>query len=272
MLAQAQNRYCRATPFEPWSLVVGNTTRSGRWTLFWPTFYSHIAFALHSGGQSFSNDGLNEPRFLASRDGRNASYVTTQPANRARKSFVDLGVNHCSEQNMVPSRYPRGMEWCDDTRAAMDEESWDTSQVFLASGIVTTGDEHFMYFSGSAYTHGDDAQRPTWSRRNSGIGRLSIRKHGFASLAAGYSFPPTDKYGSYSASGLPTFFEIRDHAGAPVPGRTLAEADPIRGNFVAKEVKWQGSNSLSFLGGRRAVRVHGAMADAELFSLELACA
>ena len=471
MLAQAQDRRCRATPFEPWSLVVDNTTRSGRWTLFWPTFYSHIAFALHSGGQSFSNDGLNEPRFLASRDGRNASYVPTQPANRARKSIVDLGINQCSEQNMVPSRYPSGMEWCDDTRAAMDEESWDTSQVFLASGIVTTGDEHFMYFSGSAYTHGDDAQRPTWSRRNSGIGRLSIRKHGFASLAAGYSFPPTDKYGSYSASGLPSFtteliplpqgcapahkrtrqiplsyssclqafttsascpagkaqvtctqdsdcgqapsgkpsaecasmvcargvcrqnassgydlyggctyekalhgdgangcvkpwvklacssdsdcnrsawkdpdptchgqsnaiclnrtqdplghggtcgvpgmagggqcvaklvdgilcqqprdtleggivlrvnvktsvaglalFEIRDHAGAPVPGRTLAEADPIRGNFVQKEVKWQGSNSLSFLGGSRAVRVHGAMADAELFSLELACA
>ena len=74
-----------------------------------------------------------------------------------------------------------------------------------------------------------------------------------------------------SVAGL-ALFEIRDHAGAPVPGRTLAEADPIRGNFVAKEVKWQGSNSLSFLEGRRAVRVHGAMADAELFSLELACA
>ena len=466
-----------STQYEHWSVIVNNATRSGRWTLFWPSFYSHIAFALHSG-QSFPNDGLNQPRFLISRDGRNASYVPTLPPNRARRSWVDLGVSGCSEKNLAPSRYPAGMEWCDDTRAAMDEDSWDTSQVFLASGIVTTGDEHFMYFSGSAFTHGDNAQRPTWSGRNSGIGRLSIRKHGFASLVAGYRFPTVDKFGRYNGSELPSFtteliplpqgcpparnrtaqmpllysscmrawhpsaecpagtalvtctedsdcggqtsvqkqsvecasmvctrgvcrqnassaatdalyggctyettmhgdgangckqpwfrspcssdsdcnrsawqhkgsnptchgksnevcltraqdplgkggtcgvpnmegggqcvanpvegvlcqqprymvdggivlrvnikssvaglamFEVRDASGAPVPGRTLADADPIRGNYMSKTVKWAGSSSLSFLGdvpNGRAIRVHGAMVDAELFSIELSC-
>ena len=76
-----------------------------------------------------------------------------------------------------------------------------------------------------------------------------------------------------SVAGL-AMFEIRDASGAPVLGRTLAEADPIRGNFMQKEVKWAGSNSLSFLSDiphGRAIRVHGAMADAELFSLELVC-
>ena len=49
-----------------------------------------------------------------------------------------------------------------------------------------------------------------------------------------------------------------------VPGFSLEESDPIRGNFVGKTVTWRrGSSTLSALAGKR-LRIHAATADAKL--------
>ena len=56
-----------------------------------------------------------------------------------------------------------------------------------------------------------------------------------------------------------------------VPGFSLEESDPIRGNFVGKTVPWRrGSSTLSALAGKR-LRIHAATADAKLFSITLGC-
>ena len=56
-----------------------------------------------------------------------------------------------------------------------------------------------------------------------------------------------------------------------VPGFSLEESDPIRGNFVGKTVTWRrGSSTLSALAGKR-LRIHAATADAKLFSITLGC-
>ena len=36
------------------------------------------------------------------------------------------------------------------------------------------------------------------------------------------------------------FVELQDEAGEGIPGHAMAEADPLRGNFVAKTATWRG--------------------------------
>lgn len=56
-----------------------------------------------------------------------------------------------------------------------------------------------------------------------------------------------------------------------IPGFSLVESDPIRGNFVRKAASWRrGSTNLSTLAGKT-VRIVAAVADAKLFSFTLGC-
>ena len=67
--------------------------------------------------------------------------------------------------------------------------------------------------------------------------------------------------------------ELQAPGGAPMPGMTLADSDPIVGNALGAAASWQGGAlaSLSALAGIK-VAFRVAMADAKLFSLKLACA
>ena len=68
------------------------------------------------------------------------------------------------------------------------------------------------------------------------------------------------------------FVELQTDAGMPIPGYTLAESDPLRGNFIAKAATWNGGTSTlqsQLLGDR--VRIKVAMTDTSLFSVEVRC-
>jgi hypothetical protein len=67
------------------------------------------------------------------------------------------------------------------------------------------------------------------------------------------------------------FVELQTAAGAPILGYSLAEADPTRGNFIAKAVTWRGGTStLKALAGQT-VRFRVVMTDASLFSIDIRC-
>ena len=57
----------------------------------------------------------------------------------------------------------------------------------------------------------------------------------------------------------------------PVPGFTLADAAPIKGNVMAYAAAWGARASLSSFAGQN-ISLRVAMADAKLYSLTLACA
>ena len=60
--------------------------------------------------------------------------------------------------------------------------------------------------------------------------------------------------------------ELRDEAGRPVPGRSLAEADEIVGDTIAQRVTWRGDGDVAAWAGRP-VRLHLAMRETDLYSL-----
>lgn len=68
------------------------------------------------------------------------------------------------------------------------------------------------------------------------------------------------------------FVELQDESGEPIPGHAMAEADPLRGNFVAKAATWRGGSSTLLGLAGRTVRFRLAMVDASLFSVEVRCA
>lgn len=77
-----------------------------------------------------------------------------------------------------------------------------------------------------------------------------------------------------SVAGL-LYLELQEQSSngewSAVHGFSLAESDPIRGNFVRKAASWRrGNTNLSELAGKT-VRIVAAVADAKLFSFTLGC-
>ena len=62
--------------------------------------------------------------------------------------------------------------------------------MYMASGYVPSDDGHELYFysSGQAFTHGGDGQNHSWGNQT-GIRRLTVRRDGFVSVNAPYTFP-----------------------------------------------------------------------------------
>ena len=67
--------------------------------------------------------------------------------------------------------------------------------------------------------------------------------------------------------------ELRDAAGAVLPGFDLASSDALKGSAVRATASWNGgaNASLSSLAGQR-VAITAALSDAKLFSLRIRCA
>lgn len=67
------------------------------------------------------------------------------------------------------------------------------------------------------------------------------------------------------------YVELQNESSHAIPGYSLAEADPLRGNFISKTATWrEGSSSISSLAGQT-VRLRLAMVDTSLFAIEVRC-
>ena len=60
--------------------------------------------------------------------------------------------------------------------------------------------------------------------------------------------------------------EIQDADGKPLEGHTLADADEIFGDTLARPVTWKGNPDVGPLAGKP-VRLRFVMSDADLYSL-----
>ena len=159
-----------------------------------------------------------------------------------------------------------------------------------------------LFYGGMAYTH-DENGSPLPGRHNSGVGLATLRKDGFVSINAPRVFnvpveqlpmfttiPLTVPGGSTGRwqcdPGAPfvlqanvetsvsrlVFIEVLDPVVDRVlPGMGIGDADPIRGNFLHKNVSWRSNTSWGddLRGSFVALRVW--MTDAKLYSLTWAC-
>ena len=109
------------------------------------------------------------------------------------------------------------------------------------------------------------------------INRFTLRLDGFASVNAPYAggemmtraFTFSGKeleinYATSAAGGIRV--EVQDASGNPIPGFTLADAQEIIGDHIARIVSWKSGSSVAALVGKP-VRLRFVMKDADLYSL-----
>jgi len=189
----------------------------------------------------YRNDGPLDVRLVVSRDGIDWSYVDRSP-------FVPLGV----------------------------AGEFDDSAIYMTTGMIRKGAELWMYYGGYDFTHG--AYDVAKDKYTGVISRVVLRLDGFVSADAAYSggelvTVPVEFRGKRLELNVETSVagsvqvEVLDATGKPIRGHTLASADAIKGNFIAKTVSWQGNSDLSDLAGRP-IRLRFVMRDAKLYAFQ----
>jgi len=205
--------------------------------LIFPSAYFHYPEPPEG---KFSNDGLLDIRLAVSRDGIHF----TRPH---RRPFVGLGVSG----------------------------SWDDSALYMATGMIRSGAEVWMYYAGFNYTHG---VWPPPGGYQGTISRLVLRLDGFVSADADYgggvlTTKPLVFEGRQLRLNLETsvagtvLVEILGEEGTAVPGFSAGEADPIKGNYIERVVTWRGREDVGALAGQ-SIRLRFRMRDAKLYAFQ----
>ena len=155
---------------------------------------------------------------------------------------------------------------------------FDSGLVGMTVGMIRKGEELWLFYHGR-----DDVLRhgagpiDVWYDHPSHVSRLALRLDGFVSADAPY------KGGELTT--LPLKFDgkslelnvqtsVAGHVlveilrnGEPIQGYSVADADPIKGNFIKKAVTWNGQSDVSSLAGEP-VQVRFVMRDAKLYAFQ----
>lgn len=165
-----------------------------------------------------------------------------------------------------------------------------SNDVFLRPGLRTRhnwsyGDNYIAWHVVETESTRDDSPRELslyatesyFTGRDSRLRRYILRIDGFASVHAKlqqgeFTTKPITFSGSElslnaatSAAGM-VKVEIRDTDGAPIPGFTLDECDPIYGDALDRRVSWKGNRSVAALGGTP-IALRFVLQEADIYSL-----
>jgi hypothetical protein len=150
-------------------------------------------------------------------------------------------------------------------RPGRDERNWTDRNMITSWGCVTD-DEHFSFYVTEHYRWDSISLR-----------RYTVRKHGFASLHAGYKagevvtrpvrFSGSRLLLNYATSAVGAIrVEMLDEAMQVIPGFSMDEMQPLFGDELESEVRWLSGASLEQLAGKE-VRMRIALQDADLYAL-----
>ena len=154
--------------------------------------------------------------------------------------------------------------------------SFDSHQLYIASGIVRMGDELWLYYTGFQAGHGKVLVKQ--SHRVGKVGRAVLRLDGFVS-AHGESQPGTLTTRPLRVSGRCLILnydagttgevraELRDEADKPIPGFTSGDCKPLFGNQVHGVVSWRRGNDVS-AATAKPLRVHLVVSNADVYAFE----
>ena len=158
---------------------------------------------------------------------------------------------------------------------------WENARVNPAAPLVV-GDEIRIYYAGSNMLHTwDDVYTRQGGmaggvRQGCAIGLATLRLDGFVSLDAGPEggfvttkpFTLVDENLTLNVDASEGFAtaEIQDLRGNPLPGYTLAQCRPIRGDFIRHVPTWSGGKRADEL-VRQSVRLQVYLENAKLYSV-----
>lgn len=187
-----------------------------------------------------------------------------------RKKLTDHPEPGVSDTVMMTSRdglhWDRSfMEaWC---RAGLDSHNWSDRTGILSTGCVLLNPDEFSFYIQEHYRLDDSRLR-----------RVSVRKHGFGSIHAGFDhgewvsrpfiLEGDELAANYSTSAVGYVrFELQDEHGRPLDGFRLEDMEPMYGDEIGGVVAWGPEADFELLKGRP-VRIRMQIKDADLFSLK----
>ena len=210
-----------------------------------PNAYYHWAFDLTRkwwSGKYIQEPSTMDVQLVLSRDGVNWHRTPT------RRPFIRLG--------------PEGTFW--------------SKTIWPDGNAIRVGDELWFYFAGLDVHHKEQSQKESHGAR----GRAVLRLDGFISADAAYTggelaTKPLVFAGDLlrlnvdTSAGGTVRVEVQDAEGRAVGGFAATEADEINGNYIRKDVTWNGSSDVSSLAGK-VVRLRFVMRDAKLYAFQFA--
>jgi hypothetical protein len=154
--------------------------------------------------------------------------------------------------------------------------SFDSHQLYIASGIVRVGDELWVYYTGFQGGHGNVLVKE--SHHVGKVGRAVLRLDGFVSARGGtpsgtLTTKPLRVAGrslilNYDAGATGEVrAELRDETDRPIPGFTLAECRPLFGNQVHGVVTWAKQSDVSEPAAKP-LRLHLVIRNADVYAFE----
>jgi hypothetical protein len=152
-------------------------------------------------------------------------------------------------------------------RPGLDDRNWTHRNNMPAWGIVQTGSNEFSMYISEHYAWPDNRLR-----------RLTVRRHGFASVRAGaargefitrpLTFAGKSLCVNYATSAAGSLqVEIQDKDGQAIPGHTLEDAEQLFGDDLRATVRWKRNSDLSALVGKP-IRLRFVMKEADLYAVQ----
>lgn len=190
---------------------------------------------------------------------------------QGRKKIAEHPVSGVSDTCFMTSR--DGVHWQRTfmeawLRPGRDDRNWTDRSNMVAHGCVETSPDEFSFYASEHYRWDDSRLR-----------RLAIRKHGFASVSAGYepgdmTTRPIVLEGdrlllNYSTSAAGSIrVEVQDEAGQPIEGLALDDMEALYGDNLAEAVQWRTTVDLSAWRGQT-VRFRFVLQDADLYAIRI---
>lgn len=153
-------------------------------------------------------------------------------------------------------------------RPGTDRRNWTDRNQMIACGCVETAFNEFSFYTLEHYRAADCRLR-----------RITVRKHGFASVHAGYDegefttrpvvFTGTRLLLNYATSAAGYIqVEVVGDDGRVVDGMSFEEMEPMYGDEMEGEVRWKSGCGAGAVEGKP-VRFRFRMKDADLYSLRV---
>jgi len=153
----------------------------------------------------------------------------------------------------------------------------DSGTHYMGVGMIRKGDEIWMYYTGSPWTHGSYPYQPEMTNA---IFRVVQRLDGFVSVDSGPEkgelvTPPIIFTGNRLQLNIDcgamgeAWVEIQDENGNALSGYSFDESVSVDRNGIAQEVWWQKGPDVSELAGQP-IRLHVKMRSAKLYAFQFA--
>jgi hypothetical protein len=152
-------------------------------------------------------------------------------------------------------------------RPGIGMDNWVSRSNYPALNVAQTGPDEMSVYVTQDYAQ-PTAHLHRYTMRLDGFSSLSTPYSGGEMLTKPFTFSGSRLEINYSTSVAGEIrFELQDETGAPIPGYTLQESQPVIGNEISRTVSWKDHDDLGQLSSK-VIRLRVWLKDADLYSIK----